>query len=136
MESKELLNRNKVLIGEIRELAVKQEKLVYDDKIDEFLELSNLRERIKKEVTRNNKRYSSFMKGKPRKNIFENESMAMEISEVIQSIQEVDRRVERLLKEKKGNLVHNVKKIRRGKNAVKGYGAKPLSMPKFVSRKG
>ncbi len=113
----------------MKELAIKQEKLINEDEIFEFLNLSNQRENLKREIMRNNKHYRSIIKKRP-------DSLSVEIDDVIASIQELDRRIEKLILEKRSDLILEAKRLSKGKTAVKGYGGHHLKAPRFVNKKG
>ena len=135
MESTDLLKRNRELYDNMKELAIKQEKLALNEEIVELINLSRKRENLKKEIERNNKLYHNSDRDKSRRSQI-NYAISSEITEVIRSIQEVDKRVEKLILEKKDNLITDAKKIRKGKVAVKGYVLKNRTTPRFVSKKG
>ena len=137
VESTDLLGRNRALLTKMKELAVRQEKLISGDQIHEFLELSDQRERLKVEITRNTGQYSAMVKnsrdrGMKRKN----SALSGEIADVIRSIQEVDQRIERLIIEKRDSILNQAEKLKKGKKALRGYGGKVSRSPRFINRKG
>ena len=137
MESNNLLDRNRELFKEMKELAVKQEKLISEDQIGKFLTLSNRREGLKREISRNSNRYARLGKNGTDKGIKkEKDALSREIADVIGSIQEVDRRIEKFILEKRDGLMEEVKKMRKGRKALKSYGGKPKTTPRFITRKG
>lgn len=137
MEPKDLLDKNRRLFHKMEELAIKQERCISEDQVFEFLKLSDRREQVKREISKNNERYGSIIKKGPARGPKTSHDMLnREISHVIQSIQEVDRRVEKILLEKRDHLVREAQALKRGKRAVKGYGKKGSDIPRFLSRKG
>ena len=64
------------------------------------------------------------------------EEPARQIAELIASIQEVDRKLEKLISAKKNNLIEEAKGLRKGQNAARGYGAKAAKGPRFFSKRG
>ena len=129
MESNNLLDRNRELFKEMKELAVKQEKLISEDQIGNFLSLSNRREGLRHEISRNNNRYARLGKK-------EKDALSRDIADVIRSIQEVDQRIEKFILEKREDLLNEVKKMRKGRKALKSYGRKSKTSPRFITRKG
>jgi len=137
VESNNLLDRNRELFKEMKELAVKQEKLISEDQIGNFLSLSNRREGLRHEISRNNNRYARLGKkvtGKGGKK--EKDALSRDIADVIRSIQEVDQRIEKFILEKREDLLNEVKKMRKGRKALKSYGRKSKTSPRFITRKG
>ena len=105
VKSKDLLIKNRSLFLKMKEMSLGQERLISDNRIDEFLRLSSHRERLQQEISRNNGKYKKIMKNssnhRPEGKVGD---LSMEIAEVIQSIQETDRKIETLIFEKKDQL--------------------------------
>lgn len=137
MEPTDILDRNRHLFAEMEKLAVKQEKCISEDQVVEFLKLADRRERLRREISKNNEQYGSMIKKGPARGLKNSRDlMKNEIHHVIRSIQEVDRRVEKMILEKRGHLMHEAQQLKKGKKAVKGYGKKASDIPRFLSRKG
>ena len=63
-------------------------------------------------------------------------SLAPEIIEVIHSIKEVDREIEKLLSQRREALYLEIKDIRQGRNAMRGYRGKSSKRPRFIDKEG
>lgn len=109
-------------------MASKQEEYISGDEIENFIELSRKRDRLQHEISANNRRSDN--------NNEKNGSLSMEIVDVIKSIQETDKRIEKFIIEKKENILVDIKKVRKGQRAIKSYGGKPLQEPRFIRKKG
>jgi len=64
----------------------------------------------------------------------------MKITDVIQSIQEIDREIEEIILKKRTDLILEIKNLRQGQKALRGYGGgyggKSAGNPKFIDRRG
>jgi len=132
MESIDILTTNCNLFKKMRELAERQESVLADDRMDEFNDLQNLRDLIRREVTANSNRYvSEAGKCSIRKEPPGLKSLSMEISAIIESIQETDRRIEASITARKNTLQDEIKNLRKGQNAVKRYGGGTNKVSRF-----
>jgi hypothetical protein len=137
LKANDLLEKTLLLFSQMKELAEKQEDLVERDDILGFLTLSKQREHLQTKMDRMpgirqpaaKKGYEIGIKGK-------REEPARQIAELIASIQEVDQRLEKLITAKKNDLIEEAKRLRRGQNAARGYGAKAVKCPRFLSKRG
>jgi len=121
----------------MKELAGKQEKLISDDRIYEFLDLSSRRERLQQEISTNYGRYKKATDNRPDLRVEDKtNNLSMEIANVIQSIQEMDRKIERFIDEKKDALFLEMKGFRKGRKASKGYRGQSIKSPRFMDREG
>ena len=133
----ELLELKKNNFEKIKTIADQQEKLVCDDLMQDYLQLSVKRDRIKSEIDSDSKKYRYVFEKAERKE----KEMAMainrDISEVIESIMDVDKRIEQLINEKKKDVLDEIKGLKKGRTAVKGYGSKKkLAQAKFIKTVG
>ena len=137
MGSSDILKVNRNLFKKMKEIASKQEEYISGDEIEKFIDLSRKRERLQHEISANNRRSGIVVKsnddGRGRE---KNDSISMEIVDVIKSIQETDRRIEKLIIENKEGVLHDINKIRKGRRAIKGYGGKHYNSPKFIKKRG
>lgn len=120
----EALEKKKDNFVKIKNFAIQQEELLSDDQIDEYLSLWDRREQIRKEIESDQKKYKSAF---DRADMREREmavSFNNEISAIIESIMDVDKRVEELVREKRGDLLGEIKGIKKGRTAVNSYGNK------------
>ena len=120
----ELLELKKNNFEKIKTIAEQQEKLVCDDLIQEYLQLSVKRDRIKSEIDTDSKKYRYVFEKAERKEREMAMSVNKDISEVIESIMDVDKRIEQLISEKKKDVLDEIKGLKKGRTAVKGYGNK------------
>lgn len=137
MDILEILEIKKNNFEKIKSLADQQEILVCDDLMQDYLLLSDKRDRIKNEIDSDNKKYRHVFE---KANRNEKEiAMAIngEISKVIESIMDVDKRIEQLVNEKKKGIIDEIKGLKKGRKAVKGYGNKKVhARPRFIQKVG
>jgi len=135
MEAEDLLEINYDMFKKMKKLAEDQEKMLNEGRMDRYLTLANKRERLKTEITANNRRYTLLVKdvsaGRARK-----KNLTDEIAAVIRSIQEVDRRIEGLILDGKKKLLTDISKMRKGRNALRNYRGKTGNIPRFIEKKG
>ncbi len=137
MDIIELLEIKKSNFEKIKSLADQQEKLLNDDLMKDYLQLSEKRDRLKNEIDADNKKHRYIIKGAGRKEREVAISMNREISEVIESIMDVDKRIEQLVREKKKDVLDEIKGLKKGRTAVKGYGHKKgQAQPRFIKTVG
>jgi len=120
----EALEKKKDNFLKIKQIADQQEGLLSDDQMEEYLSLWEKRERIKKEIDADHKKYKpAFDRADKR----EREMAAVlnrEISTVIESIMDLDKKVEQLVREKREGLLGEIKGLKKGRTAVNSYGNK------------
>jgi hypothetical protein len=137
MEDINILNENLILFKKMKDLSEKQEKVIDDERLDDFVGILSQREKIKKEITENFRRYSSEIKGvMPKKGNHAGKNISSEISDIIRSIRETDKRIEATISSKKDLLMNDINKIRKGQKALKGYGGGPNKTNRFLNKKG
>jgi hypothetical protein len=135
MESIDILMTNCNLFKKMRELAERQETVLADDRMDEFNDLQSQRDMIRREVTANSNRYiSEAGKGPSGKGSHGIKSLSTEISAIINSIQEIDSRIEASIIAKKNALQDEIKNLRKGQSAVKRYGVGPNKVSRFLDQ--
>ena len=122
----EPMEKNIRLFSKMKELALKQHSSLKEERMDLFSQLSRERERLRSKI------FVNETEPGPRKGLKGNlepnlRKKAMEMVELIRVIQEIDNRTKEMLIRKKDALVTEIREIRRGKRAVKGYG-----LPRFV----
>jgi hypothetical protein len=137
MESTDIIIMNCNLFKKMKDLAEKQEKFIFDDQLDEFNNLLNQREHIRKEITANTRKYESGIQNIPLKRQSQKVlTISQEISDIIRSIQETDKRIEDLIISKKDVFMNDVKNIRKGQNAVRSYRGARQKVNRFIDRSG
>ena len=133
----ELLEQKKNNFKKIKTLADQQERMVCDDHMQEYLQLSVKRDLIKNEIDADNKKYRYIFENAGKKEREMTMPINREISEVIESIMEADKRIERLVSENKKDIVEEIKGLKKGRTAVKGYGNKKTQKhPRFIKTVG
>jgi len=137
MDVTDILMMNYNLFKKMKTLAEKQEKIIFDDQMDEFNHLTSQRENIRKEITANSQRYNSETNNISHKSGKQKvKTVSMEISDIIRSIQETDKRIEESIIARKDVLLNDIKKIRKGQNAVRRYGGGSNKITRFLDRNG
>ena len=133
----EVLNTKKNMFQKIEALANRQEKLACDNLMDEYLQLSKQRDLIKNDIEADNKKYKYLFEKVDQKDREMVMTMKKEISEVIKSIMDIDKRVEQLVSEKRTEILGEIKGLKKGRTAVKGYRNKKVStQPRFIKTVG
>ena len=137
MKLLDLLERNRTLFKQMKAIAEKQEKLIYDDQINEFLELSSRRRLLQQEISKNYGRYKKATNNRSYRGIkTKTNKLSIDIANVIQSIQDMDRSMEKFICERKDKLFVEIKGFRKGQKASKGYRGQSLKSPRFMDREG
>jgi len=137
MEPADIMMMNYDLFKRMKELAEKQELVIADDQMDEFNRLFDQREHIREEITANSRRYGIEMKNASYKRKDQKvNDISMDISDMIRSIQETDKRIEELIISRKDLLMDDIKNIKKGQSALKGYGGVPKKTNRFLDRNG
>lgn len=137
MNPLDLLSRNLALFVKMKELAARQKELILVDQVDLFQRLSSEREKLQYEISSNEKRY-----GRQVRHLSAHDrdatahAVTSQILDVIGSIQDTDREVEEIIREKNQDILMEARGIRHGQKALRGYGVKPPGPPKFVDREG
>lgn len=137
MDSADILNANCNLFKKMRDLAEKQEELIAEGQMDEFNSLLNQREHLQKEIMANARKYDA----ETRNIVHERRDqkamrITMEISEIIKSIQETDKKIEGLITSKKDIFLNDIENIKKGQKAVSRYGGGRRKVNKFLDRRG
>jgi len=138
LEPNDLLEIRKNNFLRLRKLAEQQEKIVEEpDRMDEFLGLMSKRESLINEIETDAKKYDSLVKKRNKGNLMgKSRAINLEISEIIESIQELDKRIERFVIEGKQSILNDISRLRKGRKAVKSYGIKGYNNPRFLDSKG
>ena len=137
MKSDEPLSETLGLFIKMRELALKQRELVLDNRMDAFLDLTSRRERLQNEISANREKYKRCMRNNGhRLSDRKTGAIFMEIANVIRSIQDTDIKIEECITEKRKELLSEIKGLRKGRKALKGYGGKSGKRPRFIDQRG
>ena len=136
MKKTELLAENLGLFNELKKLAENQKELMANDHVEQFMNLSTNRDRIRRQIMANENKFgdpNSIETG--RKSHDGAAALSGEIATVIQSIQDIDRKIEELIHNKRDGLLSDIKGLRNGQKALKGYGAKTVRNSRYIDRK-
>ena len=133
----ELLETKKNKFEKIKTLADQQEKFVCDNLLQEYLQLFAKRDLIKNEIESDNKKHRYIFEKSDRKDREMAMSINREISEIIESIMDIDKRIEQLVNEKRTEVLDEIKGLKKGRTAVNGYGNKKAqTQPRFIKTVG
>jgi hypothetical protein len=121
LESNERLHLDLDLFGRMRELAGKQRDALMEDRLDEFMVHSSRRQSIQNTISANHKgQQVSGWSGRKRSGKPSDEITRM--MQIMESIQKVDKEIETLISLKREALMNQMKEIRHGQKALRGYG--------------
>jgi hypothetical protein len=123
------------LFKKIKELADRQKDLLLKDRFDSFMSLLTQRNQIQRKIDKENKIAEKASEA-PASNASRelDGSVALEITDVIASIQETDQKIEEMILKRKSSLIEEIRGLRQGKKVVRGYGAKPGYTPKYIDQ--
>jgi hypothetical protein len=129
------LAENLPLYKRMKDLALRQELTLSRDRMDLFFQLANQREQIRQRIVDNEKRLGSPGE-RPRGGVLNGRtrSLAAEIVEVIRSIQEIDRKTEEFFFGQRDSLLAEIRDLRAGQKALKGYGGRSPRGARFIDR--
>ena len=137
MDPLDLLSKNLDLFIEMKELAVEQEILINREDMDRFMDLDARRNHMQRQITANDRKYSEYTKARHGTPTDPKVTRIREkMIQTIRSIQEIDKNIENGLTQKKDLFFSEIKQIRKGQRAIRGYGGNPVRMPRFINRKG
>ena len=133
----DLLAEDLRLFRRMKDLAARQNALLSEDNMDMFLNLANERAGIQREIAANQKRqnapYDTSLKEAAGENT---NALRAKMAEEIQSIEKLDGKAQEVLQQKRDALLSEIKNLRKGQRAMKGYGAKSARDPKFIDSQG
>lgn len=133
----DLLAENLRLFRRMKDLAARQNALLSEDNMDMFLNLANERAGIQREIAANQKRqnapYDTSLKEAAGE---KTNTLRAKMAEEIQSIEKLDGKAQEVLQQKRDALLSEIKNLRKGQRAMKGYGAKSARDPKFIDSQG
>lgn len=133
----EALEKKREHFTEILNIAAQQETLLNDEHLDEYLSLWEKREHIRKVIDSDQKKNKPAFEMADKREREMAVSLNREISEIIESIMDVDKRVESLIREKREGFAGEIKGLKTGRSAVKSYGnIKTQTNPRFIKTIG
>ena len=132
--------KNLNLFRKMRLLAEKQRGLVAnqeDFELTRFLDLAAQREHLQNEIAAETAKTVASADPVNETDINTKPvALAPEITEVIRSIKGIDREIEVFLSERREALYREIKNIRQGRSAIRGYRAKTSKPPRFIDKEG
>jgi lipopolysaccharide biosynthesis regulator YciM len=109
------------LYHQMKKLAEKQRDALMVDRLDEFMLHSHRRQSIQNAISANPKgQRKSVIPGEKRGGKSRNE--ITQALQTIEAIQEMDKEMEGLISQKRKALISQMKEIRHGQKALRGYG--------------
>ena len=129
------MSKKLFLFKKIKELADRQKDLLLKDRLDSFLSLLTQRNQIQRKIDKENRLMEKESKHSNSEPLRDNGgSVALQITDVISSIQETDKKIEEMILKRKSDLIGEIKDLRQGKKVVRGYGAKTGYVPKYIDQ--
>ena len=116
-------------------LATKQTERMANSDIEAFLVLSSKRELIQKEISWYEREFGKLMNDIPAEGFEETRSITEKINDAVKTIQEIDLKNEKVILLQGNDLLSEIKALRQGRKALKGYGAKTPGSPQFIDRR-
>jgi hypothetical protein len=137
VKSTDLLAKNLHLFKKMKDLAARQNALLSEEHMDMFFNLASQREHIRHEIGANEEKYGALCAKSHDEDMGEQtRSLRTQIADVLQSIKELDRKTEEFFLQKREALFSEIRDLRKGQRAMKGYGAKSPRGSRFVDRQG
>ena len=129
------MSKKLFLFKKIKELADRQKDLLLKDRLDSFLSLLTQRNQIQRKIDKENRLMEKESKHSNSEPLRDNGgSVALQITDVISSIQETDKKIEEMILKRKSDLIGEIRDLRQGKKVVRGYGAKTGYAPKYIDQ--
>ncbi len=113
--------------GQMKDLAEKQRDALMAGRLDAFMLHASLRASIQKAISANRKGNRATGMSASRKVPALPDEITQAI-QIIEAIQETDKEIERLISLKREAIMNQMKEIRHGRKALRGYG-KPNQKP-------
>ncbi len=122
---------------EMKNLAQKQKDLVMENEMDLFFELSRKREDLQRTISAHNTRAGKHANGSPdAPRAGKVRSLVDDVARIIKSIQDIDRQIETFIQNNRDRLLNDIRGLRKGQKALKGYGARTIKNPRFIDTEG
>ncbi|MBW1802216.1 MAG: flagellar export chaperone FlgN [Deltaproteobacteria bacterium] len=137
MDPLDLLSKNLDLYIEMKELAAEQETLISREDMDTFMDLTARRHHLQRQIKANDREYRQCTKAlHARPTDPKLTRLRKDLIRMIRSIQEIDKKIEDGLTQKKDLSLSEIKQIRKGQMAVRGYGGRTVRAPRFINKQG
>lgn len=129
------MSKKLFLFKKIKELADRQKDLLLKDRLDSFMSLLIQRNHLQRKIEKENKLTENASKNSESgPSRAKNGPVALQITDVISSIQETDQKIEEMILKRKSSLISEIRDLRQGKKVVRGYGIKPGYAPKYIDQ--
>jgi len=129
------LNHYRVLL----ELTHQLERVAEQGKIEDLEPLFSKREKILAKISAHAEERGTLSEKVNKPNANEEEKLAgiiEEIREMTKEVMDMDGKIEEKLKVEKDQIHDQLKKVRQGRKALKGYAPKRRHIPRYISKKG
>ena len=137
MKQSDYLYEKRDLFLEMKEIARRQKDMATEDRMDRFLELSKQREGIQRKISAVATRAKGPIDRSPdAPGDGRARSIADDVTRIIQSIQDIDRQIETFVSENRDRLLNDIRGLRKGQKAMKGYGGRTIRNPRFIDTEG
>ena len=137
MQKTDDLFEKRDLFLEMKDLAQRQKDLVMENKMEFFFELFKRREGLQRAISAHNPRLKVSVNGAPdAPRDRRARSLLDDVARIIQSIQDIDRQIEAFVHDNKDRLLKDIKGLRKGQKALKGYGGRAPRNPRFIDTEG
>jgi hypothetical protein len=137
MQSNEFLALNLKLYEEMKKLAQRQVDLILTEHLDDFLTASRRRQKLQERISANVNK-NQMHKETAADPIMEEKcrALSLKIADTIGTIQDLDRKMEELILDKRGELFAELTRVRHGQKALRSYAGKTNKRARFVETRG
>jgi hypothetical protein len=137
MEVNDILAQKLDLFRKIKDVATELEKDLSEGKWDAFQDLQRKRDRLQRDVSRKDRDLARFRR-KGMKVSLDQKSRRItgEIIDLIQMIQAIDEKINKQVLKERENIFKEIKNVRQGQKAMRGYGRRAGGDPKFINWRG
>ena len=125
------------LFLEMKGLAERQREAVVEERMNLYFDLTAHRKALQQKISAHEPPAGTPAHGSPvDPGDGRPHSLANEVAQIIQSIQEIDRQIGAFVTEKKAALLQEIRGMRKGQQALRGYGGMSTRNPRFIDKKG
>jgi hypothetical protein len=137
MQSNEFLALNLKLYEEMKKLAQRQVDLILTEHLDDFLTASRRRQKLQERISANASK-NQMQKERAADPIMEEKcrALSLKIADTIGTIQDLDRKMEDLILDKREELFAELTRVRHGQKALRSYAGKANKGARFVETHG
>ncbi|RJR36078.1 MAG: hypothetical protein C4576_24125 [Desulfobacteraceae bacterium] len=124
------------LFRKMKELASQQQSCLEEDRLDDYFKLARQRDQLRSQIAMD-ERAAGHPSAEKRKGVNPTAGKeAMEMVEIIRLIRQIDAGIRETLIRKKESLSLEIREMRKGRTAMKGYRNQPQKNAKFIDRNG